>query len=400
MSGPKSGTAPEQTQMDNSQILAEIERGNAFMAQQALTIEKLEAKLKRPLNGNVGEGGGSGVQTTHAKPRISQFDRSDPDVKAFNKFFREPGVGTFESKALDVTTSGDGGAAVPTVIDSIIESLLFQYNPLRKVFKVVPITTNASKYHKLINVLGWTTGWVGEQAARTATGTATLLDLVATDGQIYANPQATQTMIDDVFFDAAQWVVDQIGLSFAEQESIAFLTGTGVNMPVGLLTMPTAATSDATRAFGTAEYVPSGAASTLLSTDPLTALQTLFYKLRPGYRQNAQWLMNPATLAALASAKDTLGRFLIQPSIMLGQPQTLLGKEIVECEAMPQIAANALAIALVDGERCYEIIDRFGIRVLRDPFSNKPFIGFYCTKRVSGMPVNSQAVKFLKIAVS
>jgi HK97 family phage major capsid protein len=208
-------------------------------------------------------------------------------------------------------------------------------------------------------------------------------------------------MLVDFQFDAASWIVYQVGQAFAEQEAIGFLTGAGGTQPQGLLTVPIAATGDATRAFGTVQYWPSGAAATLLGSDPLSVFQNMLYSLRPGYRQqDCVWLMNPLTLATIASLKDSLGRFLVQPSIMIGQPQTLLGKEIVECESMPVIAANAIAVVLINGMRAYEIVDRYGIRVLRDPFSNKPYTNFYTTKRVSGFVVNTQAVKFLKIAVS
>ncbi len=391
------------TMSNDDQILEAIEASKKAFAEyraaaeaRMTALERFEAKATgRP--GNGGHESGGAIVLNRGGRRVEGFDRSNKDVKRFNDFFRSGSDGEF--KSMSDGSGPDGGFGVPTVIDSAMEQILFQSNPLRAVFKIVPVTT--TRYHKLVNTLGWTSTWVAETAARPPTSNAQLVDLQPNAAELYANPQASQWMMDDFQFDAATWIVDQCGQSIAEQEAIGFLLGTGANQPQGLLTIATATTGDAARPFGTAQYFPSGAAATLAPTNALDVFQNMLYSMRPGYRQqDCVWLMNPLTLSTIATLKDTLGRFLVQPSVMVGQPQTLLGKAIIECESMPVIAANAIAVVLINGQRAYEIVDRYGIRVLRDPFSNKPFCGFYTTKRVSGFVVNTQAVKFLKISVA
>lgn len=347
------------------------------------SIEADEAKARRPFLG----GGGH-----------SETAALTPDLKAFNNYLRTGDK--MELKALATGTNGgaDGGFAVPKAIDSMIESVLFKQSPIRRYANVVPITT--PDYHKLVNTRGWASSWVGELDARPATATAKLVDVVPPMGELYANPQASQQMLDDVFFDAGQWISSEIGLTFGAAESDAFLNGTGVNMPKGLLTYPTAATADGTRAFGTFQYIPTGAASSFATTNPLDVFQQTIFSMRPGYRQEAIWMMNPSTLSLVAQFKDSYGRYLLQQSPVIGQPATILGYPVVEAEHMPVVAAGALAVVFANFGRGYLIADRVGTRVLVDPFSNKPYTSFYCTRRLGGAMINSETVKAIKIAAS
>lgn len=299
------------------------------------------------------------------------------------------------------TGSGpDGGFAVPRQIDSLIEAVLFKQSPVRRFAQIVQVST--PDYHKLVNTRGWAANWVGETAACPATATAELYDINPPMGELYANPQATQQMLDDVFFDAGTWIAQEIGLAFGAAESDAFLNGSGITQPRGLLTVPTSSATDATRPFGTAQYLPTGASGAFNGTaaNRLDMFQAAIYAMRPGYRQGAVWLMSPTTLSIIATMKDTLGRFLVQPAIMVGQPQTLLGYEIVECEHMPEIAAGSLSIVFANLARGYLIADRIGTKVLVDPFSNKPNVGYYCTRRLGGAMLNSECVKLVKFAAS
>ena len=346
-------------------------------------LEVAEAKSRRPSLGGANYG---------------EINTLAPDLKAFNNYLRTGDK--MELKALAVGSSGgaDGGFAVPKAIDSMIESVLFKQSPIRRYANVVPI--NTPDYHKLVNTRGWGSSWVGEVDARPATATAKLVDIVPPMGELYANPQASQQMLDDVFFDAGNWIADEIGLTFGAAESDAFLNGSGVNMPKGLLTYPNNATADGTRAFGTFQYIPTGAASTFATTNPLDVFQQTIFSMRPGYRQDAVWMMNPSTLSLVSQFKDGYGRYLLQQSPVIGQPATILGYPVVEAEHMPIVAAGALAVVFANFGRGYLIADRVGTRVLVDPFSSKPYVGYYCTRRLGGAMVNSETVKAIKIAAS
>ncbi len=304
-----------------------------------------------------------------------------------------------EQKALDISASSDGGFAVPKVIATMINSTLVKISSVRSIAAVQQIST--SDFHKLINTRGTASGWVGEQAARPSTATPTLVDIAPPMGELYANPQVTQQMLDDVFFDAETWLGGEVATEFARAEGAAFVVGTGVNQPRGILSGPTpVATGDATRAFGTLEYVgtgASGAFKTLTSTvNPVDDLYTLIGKLKAGYRGGSNWLMNKATLFTIAAFKDYQGRYVFSPTSAPGVADAVLGYPVVEAEDMPAMASNSFSLAFGNFKLGYLIVDRIGTRVIRDPFSNKPYIGFYTTKRVGGALTNTEAIKLLK----
>jgi HK97 family phage major capsid protein len=261
-----------------------------------------------------------------------------------------------------------------------------------------------SDYKKLVNKRGTASGWVGETDARGNTNTPQLAELAAFMGEIYANPQATQQMLDDVFFDAEKWLGEEVSTEFSYQENIAFTTGDGANKPKGFLAYATAAQNDAARAFGTIQYFATGQAAALRpSTAAANAaddLLDMIYSLKEAYRAGALFLMNSLTTAQFRKLKDQQGNYIWQPSMQAGQPDTIHGYGVRTAESMPDIAANTLPVAFANWKLAYTIVDRIGSRVLRDPFTNKPYVGFYTTKRVGGMLVNSQAIKLLKVAAA
>lgn len=315
---------------------------------------------------------------------------------AFGKYVRkgvETDLADLQHKALSIGTDADGGYAVPEFIDKTIIDLQRNISPMRAVCNQITVGTN--DYKQLINLAGAASGWVGETASRPATGTPTLAQVNAYMGEIYANPQASQTSLDDMFFNAEQWLTEQVAREFDEREGAAFLTGDGTNKPKGILAYTLAATNDATRAFGTIEKLHSGTAGDFDADDVIK----LIYLLKAGYRKTAQWMMPTLTLFKVRTLKDTTGNYLWKPGIEAGQNSTLGGYQIAENEDMPAIASAANAMIFGDFKRAYTIVDRFGVRVLRDPYSNKPNVGFYTTKRVGGMLVDSQAVKVLTLSV-
>ncbi|MFN3232932.1 MAG: phage major capsid protein [Alphaproteobacteria bacterium] len=321
---------------------------------------------------------------------------------AFDIFMRSGetgGLADLELKALSVGTAAEGGYAVPEEIDREIERLLADISPIRTIAKVVEIGT--SDYKKLVNVGGATTGWVGETAARTETDTPQFAEVVPPLGEIYANPAATQHMLDDAFFNVEEWLAGEIAEEIAEAEGAAFVSGNGINKPKGFLDYTTATTGDASRTFGTLQHLATGAAGAWPSSNPTDILIDLAHTLRPAYRQSAHWVMNTNTVAAIRKFKDADGNYIWREGDLTnGQPARLLGYPVVEAEDMPDIAADSLSVAFGDFSRGYLVTDRLGTRVLRDPFSNKPYVHFYTTKRVGGGVVNSEAIKLLKFSLT
>ena len=310
----------------------------------------------------------------------------------------ETGLAGLEAKSLNLTTPGDGGYAVPDAIDQIIGSRLRDISPIRQVASVVQVGT--ANYRKLVASSGIASGWVAETAQRPETTTPSFTEISPPWGELYANPAATQAMLDDAVFDVEAWLAGEISLEFAKQEGAAFISGTGTNRPKGFLTYPTATTADAARPFGTLQYIAAGAAGNFGSTDPADKLIDLVHALRPAYRQGAVFLMNSSTLARIRKLKDGEGNFLWRPSFAEGQPATLLGYPVIEAQDMPDIAADSFSIAFGNFAHGYVIAERTGTRILRDPYSNKPFVHFYATRRVGGAVVNSEAIKLLKFSAS
>lgn len=315
---------------------------------------------------------------------------------AFEGFLRA-GSGGVEMKAMSGASDAAGGYAVPEEIDARIDATLKAVSPIRAIANVVKV--GSSGYRKLVASGGIASGWAAETAARTETATPVFNEVAPPSGDLYANPAASQAMLDDAAFDVEEWLAQEIAREFAAAEGSAFVNGNGTDKPRGFLATATAATGDATRAFGTLQYIASGAAGAF-AANPEEKLIDLVQSLRTPYRQGASWVMNSATLARIRKFKTTDGAFLWAPSLAVGQPATLLGYPVVEAEDMPDIAANALSIAFGNFKAGYLIAERGETQVLRDPYSNKPFVHFYATKRVGGMVSNSEAIKLLKFAAS
>lgn len=282
---------------------------------------------------------------------------------AFMAFLRkgqENGLRELEQKALQIGEDADGGYAVPEELDRTVLEIERDYSPMRQVCRAITVST--SDYKQLVNLGGAATGWVGETDARPETSTPTLAQLSATMGEVYANPQATQTSLDDIFFDAESWITSEIAREFADAEGAAFLSGDGSNKPKGILAATMSTDTDATRAFGTLQQITSGTSGDF----DIDNLISLIYNTKAGYRRNASFMMPMLTVAKVRTMKDNDGNYLWQPGLQVGQPSTLLGYGIVENEDMPAVAADAHAVLFGDFFRGYTIVDRIGTRVLRD----------------------------------
>ena len=319
-----------------------------------------------------------------------------PSGAMFESFLRS-GSGGVEMKAFTGVTDAAGGYAVPESIDAAIDATLKSISPIRAIANVVKIGANG--YRKLVTSGGTPSGWAAETGARAETDTPVFNEVAPPMGELFANPAASQTMLDDAAFDVESWLADEIGQEFARAEGAAFVSGNGTNKPKGFLSATTASTADGVRAFGSLQYVPTGSAGAF-AANPEEKLIDLVQTLRTPYRQGAVWVMNSSVLARIRKFKTSDGAFLWAPSLAAGQPATLLGYPVVEAEDMPDIAANSLSVAFGNFKAGYLIAERGETQVLRDPYSNKPYVHFYATKRVGGMVSNSEAIKLLKFSAS
>jgi HK97 family phage major capsid protein len=241
-------------------------------------------------------------------------------------------------------------------------------------------------------------GAEAETAARPQTNTPQLSELTFPTMELYAMPAATQALLDDAAVDIEAWIAAEVDIAFAEQEGTAFVSGDGVNKPKGFLSYTTVA--NGSWSWGNIGYVASGAAGNFANAGPMDVLLDTVYALKAGHRQNGTFLMNRKTQANLRRFKDVNGNYLWQPPSAAGQPASLMGFSVTEAEDMPDVAANSFAIAFGDFRAGYLVVDRTGIRILRDPYSAKPYVLFYTTKRVGGGVQNFEAIKLVKFAAS
>jgi HK97 family phage major capsid protein len=357
-----------------------VDRINAALSEQKSLIDELTLSAARPALGE-----------TKTEPRGHREAKMQ-----FNRYMRKGDGAGFESKAMSAGSNADGGYIVPLEIAQTIDRVLAKASPIRALATVQQIGGNT--YRKPVTTVEAASGWVGETDSRTQTTTPTIAALDFPAMELYAMPAATQTLLDDAQVDIEQWLANEVQIVFAEQEGAAFINGDGSAKPTGFLHSTIVA--DASWAWGKLGYIASGADGAFASSDPSDALINLAYAPKQGYRANGTWVMNRKTEAAIRKFKDSDDNYIWQPGVAAGQSASLLGYPVAEAEDMPDIASNSTSIAFGDFARGYLIVDRVGINVLRDPFSAKPYVLFYTTKRVGGGVQNFEAIKLLKFAAS
>lgn len=334
------------------------------------------------------------IEDAHTKLAASQQGAPNAGAadKEYTSAFRAHFARGDVQASLNKGQASEGGYLAPIEWDRTITDRLVQVSPIRGIASVQSIST--AGYSKLFNNRGTTSGWVGETTARPQTNTPTFSPMTYKPGELYANPAATQQMLDDAEVNLEQWLAGEVETEFAYQEGIAFLTGTGANdRPNGLLTYVTGAANAAAHPWGDIKTVGSGAVGAITAD----ALVDLIYELPEEYTANARFLMNRTTQGTVRKLKDGQGNYLWQPSYVAGQPATIAGYPVTTVAGMPNVAANSIPAMFGDFKRGYQIVDRTGVRVLRDPFTNKPFVQFYTTKRVGGGLLNPDVLKALKI---
>ncbi len=299
----------------------------------------------------------------------------------------------FEAVFAYLQTAGNA-YLVPDETEIEILRRLSAISPIRAIAGVRQVS--GAVYKRPISVTGPATGWVGETAARPQTASQQLDELSYPTMELYAMPAATSAFLEDAAVDVGQWIAEEIDTAFAAQETTAFVSGNGVNKPTGFLTGAKVAEAD--WEWGKLGYVASGVDGGLPAVNGPDVLIDLVHSLKAGYRQNASWVMNRGTQGTIRKLKDADGNYIWHPANAPDGRASLLGFPLVEAEDMPDIAADSFSIAFGDFRRGYLIVDRRGVSILRDPFSAKPYVLFYTTKRVGGGIADYAAIKLLKFS--
>ena len=374
----------------NDDRLDQIERR---MSADVITEEKL-ARIERSMDE---------LALKSRRPQLVGEAKAAPENRehkaAFDAYVRTgeaAGLKRLEMKALSAGSGPDGGYLVPSNAEREILRRMAVISPIRAIASVRPVSVNT--YKKAYSTSGPATGWSAETAARTTTNSQVLADLTFPPFEVYVQPAATQTLLDDVSADIESWIADEVEVAFAEQEGAAFVNGNGTSQPKGFLASTMVANSAWT--WGNLGYVPTGVSANFAASNPSDVLVDLVYALKAGYRQNGSFVMNRKVQSTVRKFKDTTGQYLWQPPAQAGGQATLMSFPVVEAEDMPDIAANSMSIAFGDFRRGYLIVDRMGVRILRDPYSSKPYVLFYTTKRVGGGVQDFDAIKVLKFGVS
>jgi len=344
-----------------------------------------------------------GLLVRKARPSLGRESGFQPlpseHKQAFDAYVRTGDdrlLRSLDTKAMSYGSGQDGGYLVPDETEAAIGERLAAISPIRSIASVIKVSGAVLK--KPFAISGPAVGWVAETAARPQTNSPTLDELQFPTAELYAMPAATAALLEDSIVNIDQWIGAEVETAFAEQEGAAFVSGDGTNKPKGLLSYTTVAEAD--WAWGKIGYTATGVSGAWPASNPSDILIDTVYALKAGYRQNASWVMNRKTQGAIRKMKDADGNYLWQPPAAPGSRAMLMGFPVVEAEDMPDIAADATPLAFGDFQRGYLVVDRSGVRVLRDPYSAKPYVLFYTTKRVGGGVQDFDAIKLLKFGVS
>ena len=339
---------------------------------------------------------------TYARPALSAHAELDvPHKKAFGAYLRsgdDDGLRglVLEGKAMSTAVAADGGYLVDPQTADTIRSMLVSTSSLRAISNVVQV--EATSFDVLIDRSDVGSGWATEVAATSETATPTIERISIKLHELAAMPKASQRLLDDSAFDVEGWLAGKIATRFIRAEAAAFINGDGVDKPKGIL-LP-AKVANASWTWGNLGYIATGAAADFAAANAVDCIISLVYALGADYRANATFIMNSKTAGAVRKMKDADGRFMWSDGLAASEPARLMGYAVQICEDMPDIAANAYAMAFGDFSAGYTIAERPDLRILRDPFSAKPNVLFYASKRVGGDVTDFAAIKLLKIAVS
>lgn len=338
-----------------------------------------------------------GYDTAHAP-----YDpAADDHAKAFSSFLRkgqDADLIALERKAMTVGSDPEGGYLVPSDLSERIITRQREITPMRQLATVMEVSTDALEMLSDRNEAE--ANWVAETDSRIETATPALGKVRIPVHELSAQPKASQKLLDDGQINVEEWLAGKVADRFSRREGDAFINGDGVTSPRGLLSYTATTDDDDLRSWGNFQYIASGADGAFSATNPADRLLDLVYKLKAPYLPKAGWMMPRSVSAAIRKIKGGDGNYVWQVSLQNGQPPTLLGFPVTFCEDMPAMGSGTFSLAFGDFAEAYTIVDRTGIRILRDPYTDKPNVKFYTTKRVGGDVVNFDAVKLLKFSAS
>lgn len=324
-------------------------------------------------------------------------DAGAPDQKAFNAYLRNGDDEALrglelEGKSLSSVVNSDGGYLVDPQTSATVQSVLNATASIRAIASVVQV--EATSYDILVDHTDVGAGWATENGARTETDTPQIDRITVPLHELSALPKASQRLLDDSAFEIDGWLAGRIADKFARAEAASFINGDGLDKPKGFLAH---ATSDNDLwSWGNLGYVPTGVNGGLTGE----AIIDLVYALGAQYRANGAFVMNSKTAGLVRKLKDNDGRFLWSDGLAAGEPAMLMGYPVLVAEDMPDAGTDSFSIAFGDFAAGYTVAERPDLRILRDPFSAKPHVLFYATKRVGGDVSDFAAIKLLKFGTS
>ena len=385
------GNAWEQFKQVNDARLREVERKghadplyNEHLHHISSTLDNYKSRLDQ-------------IETAYSRPVLGGdaehkgMERANGEYgKAFRNYLRkgmDAGLEALETKALSVGSDPDGGYLVTPSMSSKIVQAIFETSPLRQLASIENISSDSLE---LIDDHDQAAaGWTSETGSVSETSSPTLAKRNIPTHELYAQPKATQKLVDDSAVDIEAWLSGKIADIFARKENTAFIGGNGVGQPRGILTYASGTS------WGKIEQVNSGTNGAVTAD----ALIKLFYSLKDAYSKNATFVMNRTVVQAVRLLKEsTTNQYMWQPGLAAGAPDTLMGVPVALAADMPIAETGSLSVAVGDFKAGYQIVDRRGIRILRDPFTEKPFVKFYATKRVGGDVINFDAIKLMKLS--
>jgi len=353
-------------------LVEKVDKLNTLISEKEAQIVAIKTAMNR-----TAAGGDQGKQKEEKELKYE---------KSFKGYLRGAG-GELELKALSSDSDQDGGFLITPEMSSEVIKKVYETSPMRAYASQQTIGSSSLEILQDLDEAG--AGWVGETESRVETSTPQFKMIEIPVHELYAEPKATQRFLDDASINVESWLSEKVGDKFARTENLAFISGTGVKQAKGILSY------DSGTSFGQVEQIVSGSAAAILPD----SLINLIYGIKSAYRANSKFFMKRSTIKDLRTFKDLQNRYLWAPGLDGNTAGSILGYEVVEFNDMPAVAASALAIAFGDMKAAYQIVDRIGIRVLRDPFTAKPFVKFYTTKRVGGGMKNFEALKLMKISV-
>lgn len=400
----KHGSASATTASNVAKLNDSLDELQDQMAKLQKQSDAIETKLNRPDFGQAADKVEAAQKNLDAfnllTGRTNTAEQYAAYKVALNTYLRrgDKAAGADVMNTLSVGSDPEGGFWCPPDMSGRIVQKVYESSPIRQLASVQPIGGDLLEGY--IDNDENDAGWVAEQGSREdSTDEAKIGKWQITAHEMWAQPKATQKMLDDANVNVETWLVDKGGSKFGRLESTAFVSGNASGKPRGFLDRTFVSTDDATRAWGQLQYIASGASGAWAASNAADVLLDAVYAVKDQYLNGAAWLMKRSTVASVRKLKDGQGNYLWVPGSAT-EPATLHGYPVFRAADMPVIAANSLSIAFGNFREAYQIVDRAGIRVLRDPYTQKGFVKFYMTKRTGGDVVNSEALKVIKFAAS